>query len=136
MNVQFINNTDGQPQYVVLPIDEYERLARLDNLDNQTAQIPQTQTDADWQEIDYEASETDEELIPHAIVSIMIKKRVSLLAAWRIYNQLTQGQVAEMLDITQANLSQIEKVDSVPQTKTKEKLAKIYGCSVAQLTES
>lgn len=88
----------------------------------------------EWLAIDYDSDDTDEAIIPHAIVSIMITKQVSLLAAWRIYHGFTQQQVAEKLGITQANLSQIEKVDSAPQLKTKERLAEIYGCSVAQLS--
>lgn len=130
-SVQFINSPEGQPQYVVLPISEYERLAKLDK---QAAGTMDKTPSTEWLAIDYDHDDTDEAIIPHAVVSIMITKQVSLLAAWRIYHDLTQQQVAEKLGITQANLSQIEKVDSAPQLKTKVRLAEIYGCSVAQLS--
>ncbi len=128
MKVQFINNSEGYAQFVVLPIDEYRKLA--------TSHIPvDTENSDDWQEIEVEESDNDNALIPHEVVSIMVDKQISLLSAWRHYRGLTQSQVAEQTGIKQANLSNMEKVDNTPHLSTLEKLAKVYNCEVAQLAD-
>ncbi|MGX2985767.1 helix-turn-helix domain-containing protein [Ursidibacter sp. B-7004-1] len=88
-----------------------------------------------WEEIEVEASETDNsETIPNEIVNIMIDEDVSLLAAWRIYRKLSQYDVAEKTGLTQSAISQAERKESKPQKKTLERLAKIYDCKPSHLT--
>ena len=64
----------------------------------------------------------------------MIDQDVSLLAAWRIYRNLSQQEVAEMTGLTQSAISQAECKDSKPQKKIREKLAKIFDCLPEQLS--
>ncbi len=120
MNVQYINDKHGEAQFVILPIDEYRRLIDDDN-------------DSEWEDIPSETTEFDNVTIPHEIVKIMSEKEVSAIAAWRIYRGLTQAQAAEKAGISQAALSQIEKVGTRPQAKTREQFAAIYDCLPNQL---
>ncbi len=124
MKVQFITDSEGSAQFVVLSIEEYKKLV--------TAHIPIGTDNEGWHEIEVE-EDNHHTILPHGVISIMIDKQVSLLAAWRHYRGLTQVQVAEMTGIKQANLSNIEKIGNVPQFNTLEKLAKAYQCKVAQL---
>ncbi|MCL6364898.1 helix-turn-helix domain-containing protein [Pectobacterium versatile] len=116
---QFINDVNGKPQFVVLPISEYEKL--LSN------------SDSGYEDIPYVADEYDDETVPNDVVEIMFRDDVSLLAAWRIYRGLSQYDVAEKLGTTQSAVSQWEAKDSRPQKKTREKLSGIYHCRPEQM---
>lgn len=74
-----------------------------------------------------------QELIPNDVVNIMFDQDVSLLAAWRIYRNLSQYDVAARTGLTQSAISQAERKESKPQKKTRVKLAKIYQCTPEQL---
>jgi transcriptional regulator with XRE-family HTH domain len=63
----------------------------------------------------------------------MIEQEVSLQAAWRIWRGLSQHDVAQQLGTTQSAISQLERIESKPQKKTRERLAKLYGCRPGQL---
>ena len=63
----------------------------------------------------------------------MFEQDISLLAAWRVYRNLSQADVAERTGLTQSAISQAERKGSKPQKKTREKLAKIYQCKPEQL---
>ena len=88
---------------------------------------------AEWEDIPIEATEDGGELIPNDVVNIMFEQDVSLLAAWRVYRNLSQADVAERTGLTQSAISQAERKESKPQKKTREKLAKIYQCKPEQL---
>ncbi|MFJ5442466.1 MULTISPECIES: helix-turn-helix transcriptional regulator [Pectobacterium] len=118
--LQFINDVNGKPQFVVLPITEYERLM--------------SDSDAGYEDIPYIADEHDDETVPNDVVEIMFRDDVSLLAAWRIHRGLSQYDVAEKLGTTQSAVSQWEAKDSRPQRKTREKLAGLYHCRPEQMT--
>ena len=120
MNVPYITDKNGETQFVILPIDEYRRL--IDD-----------GGDEEWEDIPSEATEFDDVTIPHDVVKIMSEREVSAIAAWRIYRGLTQAQAAEKAGISQAALSQIEKVGTRPQAKTREQFAVIYDCLPNQL---
>lgn len=119
MSVQFIKDESGNTQFVVIPVSEYERLVNGNN--------------GQYESIPYQAAEDDDETIPNEVVQIMFDKDISLQAAWREYRGLSQYAVAAALGVKQATISQIEKQDSKPQKKTREKLAKLYGCKPEQL---
>ncbi|QCA04710.1 helix-turn-helix domain-containing protein [Pantoea vagans] len=114
MSKQYIYDEAGKPQYVVLPVAEYEKLLLA--------------SDDAWETIPVETDEHDDETIPHDVTGIMIEQEVSLQAAWRILRGLSQQDVAQQLGTTQSAISQLERPDSKPQKKTRERLAKLYGC--------
>ena len=126
LNHRYINHSHGQPEFVILPIAEYEDLImKASPFDDENAE--------EWENIPVEASEDGNELIPNDVVNIMFEQEVSLLAAWRIYRSLSQAEVAKHTGLTQSAISQAERKESKPQKKTREKLAKIYQCKPEQL---
>ncbi|HFF9481086.1 TPA: helix-turn-helix domain-containing protein [Serratia marcescens] len=124
MSVQFIKDGNNNVAYAVVPIDDYNRLLAAADSDNDAYEdVPYSpSTDAD----------DDSVVIPHAVVSIKVKENVSLLAAWRIYRNLSQADVAAKLGVSQASVSQLEG-SKRPQAATLGKLAKIYSCKPSQL---
>lgn len=115
--LQYINGNDGNPQFVVLPIEEYERLVGDDG----------------YIDIPYIKSANDHETVPNDVVQIMVRDNISLLAAWRVYRGYSQYDVAEKLGTTQSAVSQFEDINSRPQKKTRNRLAELYDCKPEQL---
>lgn len=118
--IQYINDTAGKPQFVVLPISEYQALI--------------SESDQGWEDVPYTAAEDDDVTIPNEVVGIMVNQDVSLLAAWRIHVGLSQYDVAEKLGTTQSAVSQWETQGSKPHKKTRERLAALYNCKPEQMT--
>lgn len=119
MQYQYVNDAQGKPLYVLVPVADFEELIADD--------------ERFWEDIPTESDEFDHVTVPHEVVEIEIEKDVSLMAAWRIHCGLTQAEAAEKAGITQAALSQIERKGSRPQAKTRELFAKIYDCEPDQL---
>ena len=120
MNLQYINDVNGNPQFVVLPIEEFKRLTALDD-------------DLLLQDVSYQSDSTDNESVPNEVVNIMFEQDISLLAAWRLYRGLSQYEVADKTGLTQSAISQAEKKGSKPQQKTCARLAAVYNCKPEQL---
>jgi len=116
MGLQYINDSNGNPEYVVLSVKEYEELLNDRDID-----------------VKYKPSHDDDTTIPNDVVQIMVRDDISLLAAWRIYRGLSQYEVAATLETTQSAVSQLEGVKSKPQKRTRERLAKLYNCLPEQL---
>ncbi|MDK9358639.1 MULTISPECIES: helix-turn-helix domain-containing protein [Lelliottia] len=127
MDVQFIADADGNPQYAVIPYADYFRMLL------QTAEYDDENED-DWERIDKESGTDDGVGLPNDVCSIMTYENVSLQAAWRILRGLSQQEVADKLGISQSAVSQLEALDSRPQKRTREKLAAIYGCTQEQIS--
>lgn len=129
MNVQYIQDSNGKDVFVILSIEDFERLKGSDKygfpLDDET--------DDELVDIPVEAGDNDDTEIPHDVISIMVDEQVNLLGAWRIYRGLSQYDVAEKTGLTQSAISQMERRDSKPQKKTLERFAKIYQCDVKQM---
>lgn len=130
-NLQYINDSNGKPLFVILPIEQFKEMELLSRF-----AIESEEEQEQWEDIEVEASEADNhsDTIPNEIVNIMIDEDVSILAAWRIYRRLSQYDVAEQTGLTQSSISQAERKESKPQRKTLERLAKIYDCKPSQLT--
>ncbi|MFK3841891.1 helix-turn-helix domain-containing protein [Serratia sp. NPDC087055] len=122
MSVQFLKDSNDNVAYAVIPIDDYRRLIAAAGNEDDDA----------FEDVPYSADSNDDDVIPHAVVSIKVKEGVSLLAAWRIYRNLSQADVAAKLSVTQASVSQLES-SKRPQAATLAKLAEIYNCTPAQL---
>jgi DNA-binding XRE family transcriptional regulator len=98
---------NGKPIFAVIPYEDY--LALLPEENNET--------------------------IPHEVTGLVIKKKMNLLKAWRIHLKMSQKDVAQKAGISQAALSQMEKIDNEHRTATLVKLAKAMGLSVEQLKD-
>ncbi len=120
--IEFITDSAGNRKAAILPIALFEQLTR--NVD-----LPEL-----WESVCFEAGQHDDAMIPGDVVNITIDKDVTLHAAWRIYRKLTQKQVAEALGITQASVSAMEKSEK-PRDFNLAKLAELYHCTLAQLTD-
>lgn len=120
MAYQYVHDTQGNPLYVLVPIEDFKLL---------TADEDESQ----WESIPVQHDEFDGVTVPHEVVNIMFDREVSQIAAWRIYRGMTQSEAAAKAGISQAALSQIEKQGSRPQAQTRELFARIYGCSPDQL---
>ena len=125
MNLQYINDLNNNPLFVVLPISEYNKLKEYE------AQL--SGNEEEWQSLPYEQDDNDDVAIPHEVVKTMIKYDVNHLGAWRIYRNLSQQEVAELTGLSQSAISQMERIDSRPQKKTLERFSKIYNCDVKQM---
>ncbi|EEP88988.1 helix-turn-helix domain-containing protein [Yersinia kristensenii] len=119
-DIQFITDASGNKQAVILSIEEYNALLEAADRDEDYVSIP------------YIQGPSDDETIPHEVISIMVDEGVTLQAAWRIYRRLSQVEVAQQLGMSQAAVSQMEK-SGKPRTATLEKLAELYGCRSTQL---
>jgi DNA-binding XRE family transcriptional regulator len=104
-NIQYIEQ-NGNPVFAVIPYDEYLKL------------LP-----------------SEDVTIPHEVVSLVIKKGMNLVKAWRTHLGLTQSEIAKKAGITQAALSQMEKTENTLRTATLEKLAKAMNLTVEQLKD-
>lgn len=124
--VQYIRNSQGEPVYAVLPIEEYHALlARQIACDDKT--------DEDLIELDYEQADNDSVAIPFDVVKIKHTHNVNLLGAWRIYRNLSQQEVADKLGLSQGAISQMERRDNKPQKKTLARFSQIYDCKIEQM---
>jgi DNA-binding XRE family transcriptional regulator len=87
----------GQPAFAVVPYSDYLALMQS------TQKVDPT--------------------IPHAVVGLCVRQRISLLAAWRIHRGLSQSELAEMMGVTQAAIAQMETGDRRLQRRTLQRLA-------------
>ncbi|HEJ8621594.1 TPA: helix-turn-helix transcriptional regulator [Klebsiella michiganensis] len=127
MAVQLIKDDEGNPQYVVIPYNEYFQMRlKMAEYDDEKEE--------EWEDVPYESDEYDDIPLPDSVCDIMHREKVSLQAAWRILRCLSQQEVANKLGISQSAVSQLEAIDSRPQKRTREKLAAIYGCTQEQIS--
>ena len=103
INFQTILAEDGSPAFVVVPYAEFVR-----------------------------RFEQAGDLVPHAVVEFVIDQEMTPAKAWRTHLQLTQGEVAKRLDITQSAYAQLES-STRPRKSSRERIAKALGIRAAQL---
>ena len=127
MNIQFIKDEKGRPEYVIIPYHMWFNM-QLDRAEQED------ENEEEWEDVPYEHDRYDDVSIPGEIIDIMDDENVSLQAAWRIARGLSQQEVAEKLGITQSAVSQLESPGSRPQKRTREKLAALYGCKQEQIS--
>jgi predicted transcriptional regulator len=101
---------DGRPVFVLVPWDEY------------TEYITHQQS-------------TDEKNVyfPHEVVELHAIEEKSLVRAWREYKKLSQKQVADRMNVTQAAYSQMEKPDAKLRKPTLKKIAVALKVEIEQL---
>jgi DNA-binding XRE family transcriptional regulator len=107
-DVQIISQ-GGKPAFAVLPYEQYLALIGHDD-------------DA-------------EVYIPHEIVGLCIEKGMSLIAAWRTYKGMTQGELANRMGVSQPAVAQIEKDQARLKQRTLDKAARALEVRPEQLTE-
>lgn len=118
--VTYITDDKGVRLSAVVPIELFERLI---NHPGDCELREQLQDDT---------GKGVDTLYPHEVVGIMARKQVSLIAAWRMYRNLTQSDVANIIGVKQSTIAQMER-SSNPRAETLSKLAEVYRCSPEQL---
>lgn len=106
--VQIISQ-GGRPAFAVVPYDEWLAL---------TGQ--QEETGA---------------YIPHEVVGLQLHKGLSLLAAWRVHQGLSQQELADRMGVSQSSVAQMERPGVNPRRGTLERAATALGITVAQLED-
>ena len=105
---------EGTPAFAVVPWDEFKKL--LDDFDQEPA---------------------DKARIPHEVVKLHIVDELPLIKAWRKYLKLSQGEMAQRLDVSQPAYSQIENGDPLTHRRaTLEKVAEALGVEFEQINMS
>ncbi len=109
---------EGIAEYAVIPYKEYQLLLELAE-------------DAD----DIAAAETakDGENIPSKVVYDLLDGK-NPLKVWRKFRCLTQIELAERADVTQAMISMIEKSERIGTVEVLSKLAKALNLDIDDLT--
>jgi len=101
---QIILGKDGKPAFVVVPIEEFEKMNNAQNAS----------------------------IVPNTVVNLSFDKDLTPMAAWREHLGLTQVQVASRMNITQAAYAQMERVKK-PRKVTLQKAADALDLTVDQL---
>lgn len=102
---------DGRPAFVLVPVDEFERIRPL--LERRAIR----------------------DTIPQEVVEAHALREVPLLRAWREHLGLTQEAVASRAGMKQPALARLERGESQPRRATLKRLAEAMGLTVAQLQE-
>jgi len=107
---QIINGPDGVPQYVVIPYEEYMKIAE-----------------------DVEGRPDEEVLIPEEVADRVIVQNKSYVRAWREYKGMTQLDVAERMGVSRAAFAQMEASSANLRVSTYKKIAEALGVEWEQL---
>ena len=97
MSVQIIEK-NGQPEWAVVPYEEYQRLV---------AEAEMLQDVRDYDEVKLALANGAEELIPSEVTYALLDGE-NPIRVWRDYRGLTQQQVADEAGISKPYLSQLE----------------------------
>lgn len=104
-DTQIIKDSAGKPAFVVVPYDRWLKQSTI-----------------------------VAGLVPNEVVGFIIRDNMTPFRAWREYLGLTQAEVAERAEMTQAALSQIESGEHKARKATREKLARAMGITAELLT--
>lgn len=105
-HLTIIKDANGQPAYVVLPIEEYMTLT------GQTTNIEKT--------------------VPSPVVNMVFNNDWTPARAWREHLKLTQAVVAERMRVTQSAYAQLEASKTIRKS-SRVKIANALGISQEQL---
>lgn len=100
---------DGEPAFVLVPVDDFEKIRPL---------------------IEQEGVKDN---IPQSIVEAHILREVPLVKAWREYLGMTQEQVAKKTGMEQSAIARLERGGVTPRLATLKKIAMAMGISVEQI---
>ena len=103
ISFQTILGADGSPAFVVVPYDEFVN-----------------------------RFEQAGDLVPHAVVELVIEQGLTPVKAWRTHLKLTQGMLGERMGISQSAYAQLE-ASSKLRKSSREKIARAMGISEQQL---
>jgi DNA-binding XRE family transcriptional regulator len=123
MSIQIIEK-NGQPEWAVIPYEEYLRLLEL-------AEMQRDIRDFDAA---YQAVQQGEELVPGE-VTFAILDGASPIRAWRTYRGYTQRQLAEAAGISKPYLSQLESGKRTGTAEVLSAIARALGLKLDDLLD-
>jgi DNA-binding XRE family transcriptional regulator len=121
IKVQYIPQ-DGEPQYAVVPIEDYKSLVAIS---------AGSDDHRSFHEI-LEAIDTGEETFPDEFVGRLIDTD-SPLREWRKYRGMTQVELATASGLSQGAIAQIEAGKRNPTVETARKIANALNCDIDDL---
>ncbi len=122
MNVQIIER-DGQPEYAVLPYDEYRKL------------VEQAEDAADVAAYDRAMRELEEgrdELVPGDVVERLLAGE-SPVKVWREHRGFTQAALAKQVGLSQSYVAMIERGERTGGIDSLRKIATLLGVDLDDL---
>ena len=119
--VQYIPQ-EGEPQYAIVPIEDYKILVSVSAGRND---------DRSFREI-MDAIDAGEETFPDDFIGRLIDT-VSALREWRKYRLMTQSDLATASGLSQGAIAQIESGKRNPTVETARKLADALNCDIDDL---
>lgn len=122
MSVQIIEK-NGQPEWAVLPYEEYQRLV---------AAVEMLQDIRDYDEAKLALASGTEELIPSEVTYALLDG-ANPIRVWREYRGMTQQQVAEAARISKPYLSQLESSQRKGTAEVLAAVAKVLHVSLDDL---
>ncbi|CAD6872285.1 helix-turn-helix domain-containing protein [Methylomonas fluvii] len=118
MSVQFIEQ-NGQKQYAVVPVADYEKLLEKAEMLDDIATFDQ-------------ALASEDELVPAEIVNRLLNGE-NKIKVWREHRGLTQAGLAESCNMAQASIAQIECGKRTGTVAVLKKIAEALGVDLDDL---
>jgi len=118
MSVQFIEN-NGMPEYAVIPAEDYETLLKKAEMLDDVVAFDK-------------AVATEDELLPVELVTQLVSGE-NKVKVWRNYRGLTQMQLAQATNLTQAYIGQVETGKREGSVKVLVVIAEALGVDVDDL---
>jgi len=123
MNVQILEK-DGQPEYAVLPIAEFQRLAEdAEELHDIVA----------YDAIKQSIAAGDEEFFPSDLIERLMMDETSPIMEYRKYRSMTQADLAKAIGVQQAAIAQFETGKREPLARQLQKLASVLKVDMEML---
>jgi len=119
--VQYIPQ-EGEPQYAIVPIEDYRTLISVSAGRND---------DRSFRKI-MDSIDAGEETFPDDFIGRLIDT-VSPLREWRKYRLMTQSDLASASGLSQGAIAQIESGKRNPTVETARKLADALNCDIDDL---
>jgi len=107
-SVQYLNDTEGNPLYVVLPY-------------------------ADFQALEAPVGQKKESYVPQEVAQRVLAGNCSPARSWREFLGKTTGEVAKKMEISEAEYIQLEALPKLTKRSIREKVADVLGISPEQL---
>ena len=125
MSAQIIEK-NGQPEWAVVPYEEYQRLV---------AEAEMLQDVRDYDEVKLAMANGEEELIPGEVTYALLDGE-NPIRVWRQYRGFTQQQVADKARISKPYLSQLESGQRKGTTEVLAAIARALNVSLNDVVMS
>lgn len=109
-SAQFLNDSEGNPLYVILPYADFLAME---------AAIREEKSDKDY--------------VPHEVACRVLVENCSALRSWREFLGKSTGEIAEKIGISETEYIQWEMLPRLPRRILREKVAAALGIRSEQL---